>query len=182
MIAWWRDIPNTILLEKYKHDFFNNENARFKTGVIIWYKTLWWWRWWKLWKLWIMNCFAFLSSSTNTFPFHHTLSTQRNRAITNKDVQSSQHFIPNYNHVFCLWILSCNYSLFRHNTSKLETFDTREWNNTDGTRNKTITVTAEASDFRTPVWRQTSLGQVTGNTWQAYFYTQLQMWPPQIPY
>ena len=36
---------------------------------------------------------------------------------------------------------------FRHNTSKLETFQTREWNNTDGTRNKTITATAEPSDF-----------------------------------
>ena len=36
---------------------------------------------------------------------------------------------------------------FRHNSSKLEKFQTREWNNTDGTRNKTITVTAEASDF-----------------------------------
>ena len=36
---------------------------------------------------------------------------------------------------------------FRHNASKLETFQTREWNNTDGTRNKTITVTTDASDI-----------------------------------
>ena len=35
---------------------------------------------------------------------------------------------------------------FRHNTTRLETFQTREWNNLDETKSKTITITAEASD------------------------------------
>ena len=35
---------------------------------------------------------------------------------------------------------------FRHNSTRLNPVQSREWENTDGTRNKEITVTAEASD------------------------------------
>ena len=35
---------------------------------------------------------------------------------------------------------------FRHNSMRLDSVQTREWNNTDGSKNKEITITAEASD------------------------------------
>ena len=35
---------------------------------------------------------------------------------------------------------------FRHNSLRLQNVHTKEWNNTDGTGNKEITITAEASD------------------------------------
>ena len=35
---------------------------------------------------------------------------------------------------------------FRHNSLRLDTVQTREWNNTDGSKNKEVIITAEASD------------------------------------
>ena len=35
---------------------------------------------------------------------------------------------------------------FRHNSMRLDSIQTREWNNTDGSKNKEVTITAGASD------------------------------------
>ena len=35
---------------------------------------------------------------------------------------------------------------FRHNSMRLDYFQTREWNNSDGSKNKDIIITAKASD------------------------------------